>query len=167
MKINEKKWMVLYTRSRWEKKVEQLLKDQEYESFCPLVKTKRQWVDRLKSVELPLFQSYLFVQANAHDQSKIMQTAGVINFITYGGKPATITDTEIERIRMITKHYTDVQTISLNGVSIGDNVKVVNGPLTDHTGEIAQLNGRSVIMIIKNINCALTIKVDHDKVQLI
>jgi transcription antitermination factor NusG len=168
MKQNENRnWMVLYTRSRWEKKVDQLLKDQNFESFCPLVKTHRRWVDRNKLIEVPLFQSYLFVQARVHEQSKIMQTSGVINFITQGGKPAVINDAEIDRIRMIVKQYTDVETVSLDHINVGDNVKVVNGPLTNHEGEIARLKGRSVVMIINNINCALTVKIDQAKLSLV
>ncbi|AYL95249.1 UpxY family transcription antiterminator [Mucilaginibacter celer] len=161
-----KNWLVLYTRSRWEKKVDRLLKEQNIESFCPLVKTRRQWVDRAKLVDIPLFPSYLFVRIKTHEQSKIIQTSGAVNFITYCGKPAVIQDAEIERIRMITKHYPDVKTISLTGVNIGDHVTVVNGPLINKMGEIISVKGQSVVMVIKNINCALTIKTDHSRICL-
>jgi len=63
-KINNDNWMVLYTRSRWEKKVDKLLKEQNIISYCPVVKTSKQWADRSKTVEIPLFNSYLFVRAN-------------------------------------------------------------------------------------------------------
>lgn len=161
MKKSEKNWMVLYTRSRWEKKVDQLLKDQNFNSFCPLVKTSRQWVDRNKVVEVPLFRSYLFVQADHLEQSRIMQTSGVVNFISHCGKPATLNNAEIERIRTIVKNYTDIEAVSLEDINIGDSVKVINGPLLNHKGEIAQIQGKSVIMVIDNMNCALTVKINH------
>lgn len=165
MKNGEKNWMVLYTRSRWEKKVDQLLRDQNFNSFCPLVKTNRQWVDRNKVVEVPLFRSYLFVQANHQEQSRIMQTSGVVNFISHCGKPATINDAEIERIKLIVKQYTDIEAISLENINIGDSVKVINGPLLNHKGEIAQVQGRSVVMVIDNINCALTVKINRKELS--
>jgi transcription antitermination factor NusG len=161
MKKNEKNWMVLYTRSRWEKKVDQLLKEQNFNSFCPLVKTSKQWVDRHKIVEVPLFRSYLFVQAGHWEQSRIMQTSGIVNFISSGGKPATIKDAEIERIKLIVKQYADIEAISLENINVGDMVKVINGPLLNHKGEIAQIQGRSVVMVIDNINCALTVKINQ------
>jgi hypothetical protein len=34
-------WMVIYTRSRWEKKVDKLLQNKKIRSFCPTVKSKR------------------------------------------------------------------------------------------------------------------------------
>lgn len=157
--------MVLYTRSRWEKKVDQLLKNQQINSFCPLVKTSRQWVDRNKIIEIPLFQSYLFVQVNAYEEAKVKQTSGVINFISYCGKPATIKDNEIERIRTIVSEYADVETISLKKINIGDTVKVKDGPLLNHKGEIAKIQGRSVVMILDNINCALTVKINQEQLS--
>ena len=160
-KAADKKWMVLYTRSRWEKKVDQLLMDQNITSFCPLVKTNRRWVDRNKIVEVPLFNSYLFVQANHLELHKVMQTSGVINYITHGGKPATVNDTEIERIRTIVKKYSDIETVSLSNINIGDYVKVKNGPLLNQKGEIQQIQGKSVVMVIENLNCALTVKIDQ------
>ena len=163
--VEKKNWMVLYTRSRWEKKVDQLLKNQMINSFCPLVKTNRQWVDRNKIIEIPLFQSYLFVHINAYEQARVMQTSGVINFISHCGKPATIKDNEIERIRTIVNEYTDVETISLKNINIGDTVKVTNGLLLNHEGEIAKIQGRSVVMVLDNINCALTVKINRKQLS--
>jgi transcription antitermination factor NusG len=163
--VEKKNWMVLYTRSRWEKKVDQLLKNQMINSFCPLIKTNRQWVDRNKIIEIPLFQSYLFVHINAYEQARVMQTSGVINFISHCGKPATIKDNEIERIRTIVNEYTDVETVSLKNINIGDTVKVTNGLLLNHEGEIAKIQGRSVVMVLDNINCALTVKINRKQLS--
>jgi hypothetical protein len=51
-RAQDNNWMVLYTRSRWEKKADQSLKDKNVVSYCPLVKTSKQWVDRNKTVEI-------------------------------------------------------------------------------------------------------------------
>ena len=160
-----KSWMVLYTRSRWEKKVDQLLKNQKINSFCPLVKTNRQWVDRNKIIEIPLFQSYLFVQVNSYEHARVMQTSGVINFISHCGKPATLKDSEIERIRTIVSQYADVKTTSLKNINVGDTVRVTKGPLLNHEGEIAKVQGRAVVMILDNINCALTVKINQKQLS--
>lgn len=158
-------WMVLYTRSRWEKKVHNLLVEQNINSFCPLVKKVNQWADRKKTVEAPLFNSYLFVEATTSLYNRILQTPGVVSFITYCGKPAIVKNEEIERIRDVTKNYTDIETVSLTNLNIGDNVMVMGGPLVNHMGEIRQIHGRSIIMIIKYMNCALTVKIDHKQLS--
>ncbi|TFF39839.1 UpxY family transcription antiterminator [Mucilaginibacter psychrotolerans] len=158
---NDNNWMVLYTRSRWEKKVDQLLKEQNIISYCPLVKTSKQWADRSKTVEVPLFNSYLFVRANYTDLEKITQTSGVINYITFCGKPAIVQDIEIEKIKRIVKNYRDIETTSLSNLQIGDEALIVDGPLNNQRGEVQKVNGKSVVMVIKSMNCALTVKIDQ------
>ena len=165
-KTLNKQWMVLYTRSRWEKKVDQLLADQNITSFCPLVKTNRKWVDRKKIVEVPLFNSYLFVHADQFELIKATQTSGVINYISHCGKPATINNIEIERIRTIVNTYADIETVPLNNIKIGEHVTVKNGPLLNHNGEIQKIQGKSVVMIIENLNCALTVKIDQKELSV-
>lgn len=162
LKTDDNNWMVLYTRSRWEKKVDQLLKDKNITSYCPLVKTSKQWVDRNKTVEVPLFNSYLFVHANYSDMDKILQTSGVVTYISFCGKPAIVRDNEIESIRTIVRDFSDIDTVSLTDVNVGDSALIVDGPLLDQYGEVQQVNGKSVIMVIKTMNCALTVKIDRN-----
>ena len=59
-------WYVLYTKPRNEKKVAQRLSEAGYTVYCPLQKVRRQWSDRTKVVEEPLFKSYLFIQISTH-----------------------------------------------------------------------------------------------------
>ena len=58
----EKKWYALYTKPRWEKKIDSVLIRKGVESWCPLQKIERQWSDRKKIIEDPLFKSYVFVR---------------------------------------------------------------------------------------------------------
>lgn len=110
---------------------------------------------------MPLFNSYLFVKATPLELAKAMQVNGVLTYVSHCGKPATINESEIERIRTIVKNYSDIETVSLRDVKVGDNVKVNLGPLSDQEGEIQQINGKTVIMVIKNLNCALTVKINR------
>ncbi|MEY3791988.1 MAG: hypothetical protein RLZ31_269 [Pseudomonadota bacterium] len=48
---NEKLWHVIYTKSKWEKKVDSLLLQRGFESWCPVQKKERQWSDRKKIIE--------------------------------------------------------------------------------------------------------------------
>ena len=57
----DKQWFAIYTRSRNEKKVVAGLLEQGHEAWVPLMKTMRQWSDRKKVVEVPLFNSYIFI----------------------------------------------------------------------------------------------------------
>ncbi len=158
MKINQ--WMVLYTRSRWEKKVDRLLKEKNITSYCPLVKTSKKWADRTKLVEVPLFKSYLFVKSNYADLEKITQTQGVVTYITFNGKPAILQDHEIENIRNIVNNFSNIETLPLSNLQIGDEAIIKSGLLVNQCGEVHQINGNSIVMVIKSMSCALTVKIN-------
>src|ERR1700754_2514088 len=113
------KWMVVYTRSRWEKKVDKLLQTQRIRSFCSTIKTKHRWVDRIKEVDLPLFSSYLFVNVDPKEQLMVRQTTGVVNFVNHCGRPATIDDAEIERIKELIESHDGIQAVGMPRVKVG------------------------------------------------
>lgn len=158
--LNSPNWMVLYTRSKWEKKVDRLLKDQNITSYCPLIKTTKKWVDRNKTVEIPLFNSYLFVYAPHRDLEKIVQTSGVVTYVSFCGKPAIIQETEIENIKNIISEYHDLEAVPLNSLKIGDEALITGGPWDNYQGAIMEINEKKVVMIIKSMNYALTVKAD-------
>jgi len=160
-------WIVVYTRSRWEKKVDKLLKTQNIESFCPLIKTRHQWVDRMKTVELPLFSSYLFVLANQKDQLKVRQTLGVVNFVHHCGKPVTINNDEIERIKTLVNKYQNIETVNIPRIKVGDTLKIEDGVLLDWQGEVLKIQGKSVVMFMKQLNCALVVNTINTKMSIV
>jgi transcription antitermination factor NusG len=162
----KKKWMVLYTRSRWEKKVSKSLLDNNFTSYCPLVKTTSKWVDRIKTIELPLFRSYIFVYGDDTDLGNMLQTNGILSYIKYGGKPAVIDDTEIDNIKEIVKKYSNIETFSISALNVGDRAIIRSGPLFDLSGEISRINGKKVVMIINSLDCVVTINTDKQELSL-
>src|SRR3569832_1099930 len=93
------KWYAIYTRPRWEKKVNNLLSQKGIEVYCPLNKIRRKWSDRIKTIEEPLFKSYVFVKVNDEDRTSVRMTNGVVNFVYWNGKPAIIREKEIQTIK--------------------------------------------------------------------
>jgi len=92
-------WYAIYTKSRCEKKVHTTLLQNGIESYCPTIIVKKQWTDRVKKIEQPLFSSYLFVKITIDQQQQIREIAGVVNFVYWLGKPAQIKAVEIEAIK--------------------------------------------------------------------
>ena len=164
---SSKDWLVVYTRPRWEKKVDSLLQSNGIESYCPVRKVENQWADRKKIVDLPLFSSYVFVKINSREEYKVRQTLGVLNFIYYMGRPAKIRDTEIERIKNATINYPDLEVVDLATISIGDRVSIKNVVLTNQQGSVIKIQGKSVLMVLDNLECALVSRVDASNLVLI
>jgi transcription antitermination factor NusG len=100
-----KYWYAVYTKPRWEKKVSTLFAEKGFESYCPLNKVHKQWSDRIKLVEEPLFKSYVFVRIPAKAQAGIRLVNGVLNFVYWLGKPAVIKAVEIDRIKRFLNEY--------------------------------------------------------------
>jgi transcription antitermination factor NusG len=88
-------WYVVYTKPKWEKKVAEQLK-KGIACYCPLVTQVRQWSDRKKKVEVPLFNSYVLVARS----TKIWFSIGrVVRYLFWLGKPAIVRDEEIDTIK--------------------------------------------------------------------
>jgi transcription antitermination factor NusG len=157
--FQRKQWLVVYTRSRFEKKADALLNLQGIESFCPLIKTRRKWADRIKTVELPLFNSYIFVKVNPQEHLKVLQTAGVINFVHYCGKPAEVPGEDIEKIKFLVIAHPDLEVVSINTVTKGVQVTINDGILFELNGEVLEVQGKHVLVMIKQLDCALIAKI--------
>lgn len=53
------------------------------ESWCPTQKKERQWSDRKKIIEEPLFKSYVFVKATKEEYNNVLSTMGVVRFLYF------------------------------------------------------------------------------------
>jgi transcription antitermination factor NusG len=156
---HNKKWRVLYTRSNWEKKTDALLKQSGLNSFCPTIKQRRRWADRNKIVEVPLFSSYVFVQVNSIEEDRVLQTSGVIGYVRDFGTIAEISAAEIELIKRSVNTYKDIECVNIRELTKGNSVSLNNGVLYDLKGEVLEVQGKQVILLMKGLECGLVAKV--------
>ncbi|MEW7293163.1 UpxY family transcription antiterminator [Aquimarina sp. 2304DJ70-9] len=152
-------WYVLYVRSRQEKKVDNLLKESHLESFLPLVKTVRQWSDRKKIIEAPLFPSYVFVKINsAQDFYKASSIEGACTFVRCGGEYALAQDDEIQKIKLFlgSKDVTNVSK-SNDTLEVGEVMMIQYGSLAGLECEVLKVNNESKIVVrLNSINQSIT-----------
>jgi len=160
-------WFVVYTRPRWEKKIDESLKQQGIISYCPLRMIQSKWADRRKLVALPLFSSYVFVYINTREEQKVRQTYGVLNFIYYMGKPATIKDKIIDEIKSSLFLFPDAQVINLAELAVGTRVKIEQGIMQDKEGHVLKNELHHIIVVIDSLNCVLTAKVPATSLRIV
>ena len=156
-----KKWLAIYTRPRWEKKVNQLLTEKGLESYCPLNKVRRKWSDRYKVVEEPLFKSYVFVKVSDEDRSNVRMTTGAINFVYWDGKPAVVKEKEITAIRRFLDEYENVEARPMK-LKVHQRVRVTNGTLMDHEGKVVDLH-KTAKVAIDSLGYILVATIDRTK----
>ena len=80
------KWYVVYTRSRFEKKVESTLLERNFEAYCPKITRRKKWSDRYKNVAEPLFKSYVFVKIDPKQKYEVLEDAGIVKFVNFKGQ---------------------------------------------------------------------------------
>ena len=158
------KWYAVYTKPRWEKKVADILSKTDVEYYCPLNKVVKQWSDRKKIVEEPLFTSYVFVKVNTKLQTVVRQIDGVVNFVYWLGKPAVIKDEYIELIKRFLNDYINVR-VERTEFSINDSVKILNGSFMEFEAKVIDVNDKTVKAILPSLG--YTMIAEKENVQVI
>ncbi len=159
-------WYAVYTKPRWEKKVADLLTRKKIVNYCPLNKVERQWSDRKKVVQEPLFKSYVFVQIPPNGHLPVRETEGVMNFVYWLGKPAVIRDQEIVVIRKFMNDYKNVQ-LEKAVVNLNEKVRVLNGPLMMMEGNVLEVKNRTVKVLLPSLGYALVAEVEKVNLEVI
>lgn len=161
------RWYAVYTRSRGEKKVAELMHKNGYQVYLPLVKTLRQWSDRKKKVEVPLISSYVFVKVSEKEYYSILNTPGALAYVTFEGKAAPIRESQMEAMRMAVEGNLDIE-LTQEGIGLGERVKIISGPMKGAEGEyIETVHKHNFIINLDHIGFSLKVEVGaNDVVKL-
>lgn len=148
-------WYVLYVRYKHEKKIDELLRLNEIDSFLPLMKTVSHWKDRKKKVFKPLFPCYVFVNVKSKAEFyRALTFKGVIKYLSINNQPTQIKPSEIEDI----KGFLGIEQsscIEVKQVSafIGKPAKIQHGPL------------KGLVCVIEKIKDCYNIKVQVKSIR--
>lgn len=165
LNMGNRNWYAVYTRPRFEKKIEKFLQEKNIQCYLPMVKTLRQWSDRRKWVDMPLFNSYIFVYAElAQDKYEILSIPGVVRFISFDGSPVEIPAQQIEKIQWVLS--TDIVSEPLNEmIAPGSRVEIIKGPLRGMRAEMVHYNNKKKIIIrIDQLERSLEIQIPENHV---
>lgn len=159
-------WYAVYTKPRWEKKVAAILTRKGIENYCPLNKVLKQWHDRKKMVEEPLFTSYVFVCISPSAVAEVKKTDGVLNFVYWLGKPAVIRQEEILSIKSFLGHYKQVS-LEKTSIRTDDRVQIIHGPLLHHEGTVVEVHRKTIKVLLPTLGYALTAQVEKEHVVVL
>ena len=141
-------WKVIYTASRQEKKVVDLLEKYHVKHFLPLVKKLRVWSDRKKWVEMPLFNGYVFVKPEPAMRDKVLEIPGVVKYLKYNGADAAVSDKEISTIQDLLTHGYHLEAAGAGTLRKGDKVRIDQGPLKGIEAEVLKdADGNNTVLI--------------------
>ena len=160
-----KHWYAIYTRPRAEKPVYKRLAEAGITVFLPLHKTLRQWSDRKKMVEVPLFSSYIFVEVDESDYDTVLKTYGVVKYISFEGKAASIPQKQIDNLKLIIDSEADIE-VSQEHLKPGQKVEVTHGALKGLCGELLKTTKKHRFLVrIDTINQNLLVSISEKFLQ--
>ncbi|NOY06840.1 MAG: UpxY family transcription antiterminator [Chlorobi bacterium] len=163
-----RRWLVLYTRPRWERKTVHLLYEQSIEVFFPMLEEIHVWSDRKKVVAVPLFPGYIFVRIGSErERMKALATDGAMKYVHFGGSLAVVRDEIIENVRLAITRPRDLR-VEKTQLYLGKEVRIQRGPLRGLTGTLVEYRGHTRVAItIEAIRQTISIEVPvSDLVQL-
>ncbi len=155
--MKEKQWMAIYTKPRSEKKIAERLRNQGFEVYCPLQTTMKQWSDRKKKVQIPIFPSYVFVHISEINRLEVLQDPSVMNFVYYLGKPAIIRDEEIKLLKQFLDDEKMDSTITIHQFKKGDHVDIIAGPFQQQKGIVEFIDKSKITLLIESLGMLVKI----------
>jgi transcription antitermination factor NusG len=163
-----KKWYVVYTKPRWEKKVTSLLGIKNVENYCPLNKVQKQWSDRKKVVLEPLFKGYVFVCVAENEKWEVAKINGILNYVYWLGKPAVVKESDIQSIKMFLNEFENVQISTLDSpIKISEKVIIKQGLLMNYKGIVLEVLGKSARVKIEELGVILSATIEQKNLEKI
>lgn len=160
-------WYVLYTRAHHEKRIYKLLQENSIDAFLPLQSKIRQWSDRKKRVTEPLFGSYLFVKITMKEYYQVLNVPGVIRYVTFEGKAATVSEKQIQAIKNLLDNNFELEETPII-FQKGNKVRIMLGALSGINGELVMYNNKKRVVIrIEEINKSLFVNVPLNFLKLV
>jgi transcriptional antiterminator RfaH len=150
-------WYVVYTKPKWEKKTASKLNEIGINAYCPLISKVSQWTDRKKTIEVPLFNSYIFVQIDEKNRNTIFSVLGVVRYLFWLGKPAVVKNAEIEQIQNWLANSSNFN-IVVDKWQKGDRVTLESGPFASKSAIVQEVQQKHYLLVLESMGFVLKIE---------
>jgi len=158
-------WFAIWTRSRHEQVVRAQLETKHIDAFLPTITRWSRWKDRKKKIDWPLFPGYCFARFDPDDALPVLKCSGVVNIVSFEGKPAPIPAYELESIRMLVASDLTFDPCPL--IKEGMMVEVTHGPLRGVVGRLMRKDHERarLVLAVDLIGQAVSVDVDAADVK--
>ena len=141
------------------------LERKHIELFLPTITRWSRWKDRKKRIDWPLFPGYCFARFDPADTLPILKCTGVVNIVSFNGKPAPIPGFELDSIRVLVGSELQFDPCPL--IHEGMLVEVVHGPLRGVIGRLLRKDTHHarLVLSVDLIGQAVSVEVDAADVR--
>jgi transcription antitermination factor NusG len=166
--MHQPQWYAVRTRSNYEKRVSAMLAEKGVEQYLPAYREMRQWKDRKKLIELPLFPGYLFTRMvdSREGRLSVLCNDGVVAILGSGDSIEPIPDREIEAVQKVLDARTRCQAHPL--LREGAWVRVKRGALKNMEGLLVRMKGHNRLAVsITLLSQSVSVEMDAADVQFL
>jgi transcriptional antiterminator RfaH len=149
-------WYVVYTKPKWEKKTASKLNEIGINAYCPLISKVSQWTDRKKTIQVALFNSYIFVQIEEQNRNEIFKITGVVRYLFWLGKPAIVKDSEIDAIQNWLSNPS-VFNVVVEKWQKGDKITLESGPFKTQSAVVQEVKQNYYLLVLESLGCVLKV----------
>jgi transcription antitermination factor NusG len=157
------RWYALTVKHQHEQFLESLLRSKGFEALAPHYRVRRQWSDRVKQVDLPLFPGYLFCKFEFDERIRVVDTPGVGGVVSFGGRPAPVPDQEISDLQAAVNSRLPIRPWPY--LKPGDRVRIERGPLRGVEGTLLrEKDGWRIIVGVEMLQRAVAVELEPDMI---
>ena len=168
----EAKWYVVHTYSGYENKVAHdlatMVESRGMQDLIQDIKIPMETVtevkdDTTREVERKIFPGYVLIKMIVTNDSwyVVRNIRGCTGFVGPASKPVPLTDSEVAALG-VEKHSVQV------GYSVGDNVKIISGPLEGYSGTVKTVDtdNNNVCVVLSMFGRETPVELELDQISL-
>ncbi|HXB68864.1 MAG TPA: UpxY family transcription antiterminator [Candidatus Acidoferrales bacterium] len=158
------RWFAIRTSPRSELRASSELFLRGIENYLPTRRVKRNWSDRIKIIDEPLFPGYLFGRFHLDDRVRVLQALGVKQIVGTGNNPAPVSDSEIDNLRTLVSANTLL--VPWPYLYAGQRVRIDRGPLAGVEGFVvrAEQGALRIVVSVDLLQRSVATEIDRDSI---
>jgi transcription antitermination factor NusG len=157
-------WFAVVIRSSQAELASQGLERLGYEQLLPTRTVRRQWSDRIKVIQEPLFPGYLFCRFDPQNRLPVLMAPGVISIVRSGQTLLPVDGREIETIRSLINSHTPVDPHPY--LKAGHRVRIEGGALDGVEGLLLAVRSEyRVIASITILQRSVSVEIDPARLR--
>jgi len=162
--VSSKPWFALRVKPNYEKRVATALRGKGFEELLPLYRSKRQWSDRVKVMDLPLFPGYLFCRLDLASRLPLVTTPGFLYIVGVGKNPQPVDEAEILAVQSVMR--SGVPVTPWPSLVVGQKVRLQHGPLRGLVGVLTKIaNQQRMYVSVTLLKRSISVEVAPDWIQ--
>jgi transcription termination/antitermination protein NusG len=164
VKPEQHPWFAIRVKPNYEKPVLATLRGKGFEPYLPVLRTRRQWSDRVKVMDLPLFPGYLFCRLDLQDRMPLVTTPGFLYIVGVGKNPEPVDDNEIEAIATVLRSGLPVK--AHTSLKVGQRIELQRGPLRGLQGILTKIADQHRLYVaVTLLQRSISVEVEPDWVK--